>query len=94
MVEAKVTRRPLARQYAILYALDYGETVQVEGLWWSKDKGALAPGDQYVAERDGPAVVLTCKNINYPMHWVVPVEDAYFYDTWECVKVKSASPKM
>ncbi len=50
------------------------------------DSDTLKPGDTYVAERNMGPKLLTVREIK--MSAVFPVENAYPYDMWECVKVE------
>lgn len=51
----------------------------------------IRPGDTYLAERnDGPKLLTCNKVINNSLgepSYVVPEENAYCYDVWECVKI-------
>jgi hypothetical protein len=58
------------------------------GLTPSEDP--IQPGDLYLAERNTGPQLLTCKYV-HPRNWIVPIENAYSYDTWECVKIVGAS---
>lgn len=52
--------------------------------------GEISIGDVYIAERNTGPKLLTAKEID-PRMWIVPQESsAYFYDVWECVKVRLA----
>ena len=69
--------------------------------WWAEVSERLGldprpnekikPGDLYLAKRNGPPELLTCKSIS-EREYVIPIENAYCYDTWECIKVVSVSP--
>lgn len=48
----------------------------------------IEPGDTYLAERNSGVKLFTCKSHNRDENWIVPVEDGYLYDTWECVRIK------
>lgn len=48
--------------------------------------GQISVGDLYLAQRNGPVKLLTCKEI-HPNGYIRSIENAYPYDTWECVKV-------
>lgn len=63
-------------------------TVEFEGvtLRYLGDSNTLQPGDTYVAERNMGPKLLTVREIK--MSAVFPVESAYPYDMWECVKVE------
>lgn len=50
------------------------------------ESDSLQPGDIYVAERNQGPKLLTVREIK--INAVFPVEVAYPYDLWECVKVK------
>lgn len=51
----------------------------------------IQPGDIYLAERNTGPHLLTClKVVNNEFgkpSYIVPVEIAYCYDAWECIKV-------
>jgi len=51
----------------------------------------IEPGDTYLAERNSGVKLLTCKEHNRAKNWIVPVEDAYLFDTWECVRIEFIS---
>lgn len=51
----------------------------------------IEPGDTYLAERNSGVKLLTCKEHNRVKNWIVPVEDAYLFDTWECVRIEFAN---
>lgn len=47
----------------------------------------IQPGDTYLAERNTGPHLLTCWRV-HDKNWIVPVEEeAYCYDTWECIKI-------
>lgn len=48
----------------------------------------LNPGDTYIAERNGPPVLLTVDWINFQERCVHPKGIAYPFNFGECVKVK------
>ena len=50
-------------------------------------EGPIQPGDTYLAERNTGPKLLTCLQVKN--NYVVPVELAYCYDVWECVKVEA-----
>ncbi len=52
----------------------------------------IQPGDLYLAERNTGPKLLTCRSVN-TRGWIVPVENAYCFDTWECAKVIGEAPK-
>ena len=47
----------------------------------------IRQGDYYIALRNTGPKLLTCREVD-KRGWVVPVELAYCYDTYECLKVK------
>lgn len=67
-----------------------GHDVQFEGAILIPVKGKLEPGDTYIAERNAGPKLLTVEKVVDDGGYVVPVEAAYPYDTWECIKVKIA----
>jgi len=78
----------MMREYKTLKALRRGEVVDFEGVGFRAVEGELAPGDTYIAERNTGPKLLTVKYVNDEEGYVVPVETAYVFDTWECVKVE------
>lgn len=45
----------------------------------------IAPGDLYVAYRNGVIKLLTCERNNF--EWIVPTDPhGYMYDRWECTR--------
>ena len=46
----------------------------------------IKPGDFYIGMRNQGPKLLECHSV-HPSHWIRPVEIAYSYGTWECVKV-------
>lgn len=66
-----------------------GGIVEIEGLKFVMDgDGEVAVGDTYIAERNTGPKLLTVQSIREDLYFVVPVENEYCYDTWECVKVR------
>lgn len=70
--------------------------IEFEGMWlrYEGEWESLAPGDTYVAERNGGPKLLTVRSVAETLgeeHQfsgaVFPVEMAYPYDLHECVKV-------
>ena len=50
----------------------------------------IKEGDLYLAVRNShEAQLLTCDENNKKYNWIRPRENAYSFDTWECVKVIS-----
>ena len=47
----------------------------------------LHPGDLYMARRNTGWHLLTCRTVQVSQHFVVPMEVAYCFDTWECYRV-------
>jgi hypothetical protein len=45
----------------------------------------IKPGDTYLAQRNGPPDLLTCRD--FGDGFIIPEELAYCYDTWECIKI-------
>ena len=71
--EAKVVRSAFAEVAKDLkLKLCYGERIE--------------KGDLYLAMYNTGPHLLTCKD-NNQRGWIVPVEDAYCFDTGDCVKV-------
>lgn len=62
------------------------EGVEVEVEDCCVDVTGLESGEWYIAKRNQPWQLLTCKSVD-DRGWVVPVEPAYCFDTWECFKV-------
>ena len=50
-------------------------------------EGEIEPGDIYLARRNTKWKLLTCKENNKVNGFIVPVENAYIFDTHECFKV-------
>lgn len=48
----------------------------------------INPGDTYLAERNSGVRLLTCKENDLRKKWIVPEENAYLFDTWECVRIE------
>ena len=64
--------------------------VEIEGATVVADPAQpVQPGDTYIAfNKNTKWVLLTCKSI-HPNHWIEPVENAYYHDTWKSAKVIS-----
>lgn len=45
----------------------------------------IKPGDKYMAERNTGPYILTCRQVQDG--YIVPVETAYCYDLYECIKI-------
>jgi hypothetical protein len=73
--------------YETIKALRDGEAVEIEGCMFVKAEGDLAPGDWYIAERNGGPKLLTVHHVEEDGGYVVPQEPRYCYDLHECVKV-------
>ena len=59
-----------------------------EGILVKIDTGStIKPGDIYLAKRNTGWKLLTCKENNLDKFFVVPEENAYWYDLDECFKV-------
>lgn len=72
------------------YVLRMGGIVDIEGVKFVIDgDGAVAVGDTYIAERNTGPKLLTAKELD-DRNWIIPEEDAYYFDTWECCKVRLA----
>jgi hypothetical protein len=41
----------------------------------------------YLAKRNGPVQLLTAKKVYVEEGWIMPVEEGYLFDIWECCKV-------
>lgn len=76
------------RPYRTLCALRNGEVVEIEGVRFRMKSGEIEVGDFYIAERNTGPHLLTAKVINRELECIVPIEDAYPYDLWECVRVQ------
>lgn len=50
------------------------------------DEEHFQPGDTYLAERNLGVRLLTVKKVHNG--YIIPVEPAYPYDVWECVKIE------
>lgn len=59
--------------------------IRAEELGLVQSSRPIAPGDKYLAERNTGPKVLTCKEVKDG--YVVPVEQAYCFDLWECVVI-------
>lgn len=78
-------------QRGVLQGVPVHITIELEGATIVADGAAkIEPGDTYIAKRNTGWKLLTCRFVD-PNHWVMPVESAYSYDTWECAKVISIS---
>lgn len=76
------------RLYRSLNVLRNGNVLVLEnGIKVRTIPGELQTGDLYIGERNLGPQLLTVKELD-PRGWVVPVENAYFYNTWECEKVE------
>lgn len=61
---------------------------EFEGVSFSWQDGTqIKPGDSYLAERNTGVKLLTCKQHNRNYGYLISEENAYPYDTRECVKV-------
>ena len=78
-----------ARSYATIGALRAGQIVDLDGLLLVADKGEIAPGDLYVAERNSGPHLLTASFLDIGA--VFPTTTAYPFDSGECVKVREWS---
>ena len=77
-------------KYQVLSDLRQGNTVEYDGLLLVMDgDGAVRDGDTYIAERN-TVQLLTAREVNHERSWIVPEENAYAFDTWECVRVRIA----
>jgi hypothetical protein len=76
----------------IQHDLDTRGGVLFEGvrLRKTKDGADLLPGDTYVAERNSGPKLLTVREINHIQGWIIPQENAYVFDIYECVGVEIA----
>jgi len=61
---------------------------EIEGVPFKLLDGDILPGDTYIAERNSGLKLLTCRSNNHEDGWIVPVEDAYCYDTNECIRIE------
>ena len=50
------------------------------------DNEEIKPGDLYLAERNTGPQLLTCREVKD--NYIIPVEMAYCYDVWECMRIK------
>lgn len=66
-------------------ALESGE---IEGIPFRVLEGDIEAGDTYIAERRGGMRLLTCRENNKEQRWIVPVEQAYTYNTGDCVRIE------
>lgn len=66
-------------------ALESGE---VEGVPFRLVDGEIEAGDTYIAERNVGLKLLTCRENVKDQRFICPVENAYAYDTGECIKIE------
>ena len=59
------------------------DTVEAE----MTSQSLLRPGAMYLAKRNTGWKLLTCRLVDTQRHFVVPMEVAYCFDTWECYRV-------
>jgi len=69
----------------IKQALEAGE---IEGVKFRFVGGEIEPGDTYIAERNAGLKLLTCRENVHEKSFIIPMETAYAYDTWECFKIE------
>jgi len=73
-----------------------GQTIDFEGVSLVMEEGELCVGDTYIAERSTGPHLLTVKKLvmmdpqyrDNVIDFVVSVENAYFFNAHECVKVR------
>lgn len=63
-------------------------TMTVEGVPFKLVPGDIETGDTYIAQRNTGLKLLTCRDNNREGGWINPVENAYSYDTGECIKIE------
>ena len=83
--------RKLSAEYGKLQLAQDGEIVVIDGITLkklNKDPRDLAPGDFYVAERNTGWQLLEVRANDLELGCIYPVENAYAYDTRECVPVE------
>ena len=53
------------------------------------DPSRLRPGESYMAwsAAQGKWILLTCSSLNVDRKYVIPIEQAYCYDSWVCHRV-------
>lgn len=71
-----------------LAALRRGEVIDLGGIKLMLAPGEIKPGALFVAERNIGPKLLTAKAI--VTDFIIPVDEEYCFDTWECVKVQEA----
>ena len=70
---------PISRKTIIQYAKENSITIDEEAV--------IKPGDLYLAGRNTNIELLTCKRVGLNGSCIFPEENAYPYDTHECIKV-------
>lgn len=55
---------------------------------FSVEVTGILPAESYMAKRNTGWQLLTCLQVS-PKGYVIPKENAYPYDLWECFKVKT-----
>jgi hypothetical protein len=65
------------------------EVIRVKYDWMGIEGEILQTGDTYIAKRNGPWQILTCRKLSDDGTFVIPQEKAYCFDTYECYKVIS-----
>jgi hypothetical protein len=94
--DIEIRRRELAMgDYITIRALRRGEVIDLEGIELKMDDGEIQSGDLYVGEGNVGPKLLTAKKIvmlddGLGIDFVVPTCNAYWYDGYECVKVREA----
>lgn len=69
---------------------EYSDTIEFEGekLKLSDKKNDIEPGDVYIAGRNTGPHLLTCRSVS-SLGFIVPEENQYPFDIYECRKVLS-----
>lgn len=73
--------------------LKNGKDILFEDVVLVPKTGPLSKGDSYVAERNTGPKLLTVRALSDDKTYVIPVEQEYCYDTWECIKVDFVDPE-
>lgn len=68
--------------------LKQGQSAAFEGMTLVPAEGQIRPGDTYVAERNTGLQLLTCKRVISDKNFIIPTENAYCFDIWECIPVE------
>lgn len=61
---------------------------EIDGIRFRLLDGSITTGDTYLAERRNGVKLLTCSRNEEASGYIVPQENAYIYDTGECIKIE------